>query len=515
MIRCLALARELDALGAKVEFICRRHVGNLVSLVEQDGFLVHALPSPERSPGSGDQAYAGDLRPEDCLGVSVGKDVAETSIVVEERKPDWLIIDHYGIDTQWESELHCQGLKVMVIEDLTTRVHNCEVILNQNFFPYKFDQYLRRVPEDCVQFVGPQFALLRPEFTQARPRRRQIRKPVERVLLFFGADPSNVTTALLRLLGHPDFDHLRIDVVLSAGNIHRDAVVEAVAKHGNAQLHIQIKNISDLMIQTDLCVGAGGISMLERLCVGLPSLVVTIASNQERSSRELYREGLLVWCASSENLDFKQVHAAIKDAVARPFLLESIAKKGMELVPGNGARIVAKFLVKGSLPNGLTVRHARLADSETYWNWANDELVRVNAFRSGSIEWETHREWFQKRISSRDSKLIIAESVVGPVGQVRFDRVGEFWIIDFSVARQFRGHDRGQEVLALAIKLFRKSSPAPLIGEVKEVNFASIKVFQKLGFSEISVKKAGVRGFKLTTGAVHVDTTSRAHERSY
>lgn len=499
VMRCLALAQEFRTLGAKVEFICRRHTGNLIRQIEQDGFLVHALPSLKDRPTSDCQTSVGDLRPEDWLSVSVDQDIFETSSIVKRQEPDWLVIDHYGIDIHWESQLHELVPKIMVIEDLTNRSHNCEVILNQNFFSRKFDQYRGRIPPDCVHFVGPEFALLRPEFIQARLQRQQTGKCVERVLLFFGADPPNVTTALLITLSHPDFDHLKVDVVLSAGSIHRDAVAKAVAKHPNARLHIQTEEISALMIESDLCIGAGGVSMLERLCVGLPSLVVTIASNQERSSLELFREGYLVWHTTSENLDLEQLHAALENAVARPFLLEAIAKKGMELVTGSGARIVAEFIVNGNLPNELNARHARLLDCETYWDWANDELVRINAFQSSNIEWETHREWFQKKMSSNDSRLIIAESAIGPVGQVRFDRVGEFWVVDFSVARQFRGHDRGQEVLALAIELFRKSSPAPLVAEVKEENCASVKVFQKLGFSEISVEKTGVRGFKLTS----------------
>ena len=499
VMRCLALAQEFCALGAKVEFICRRFAGNLIREIEQDGFIVHALPGPKDQPTSDGQQYVGDPSLEDWLGVSVNQDVSETSSIVKRQKPDWLVIDHYGINVLWESHLHELVPKIMVIEDLTNRSHNCEALLNHNFSLHKIDQYRDHIPRDCVHFIGPEFALLRSEFSQARRQRKKNQRRIGRILLLFGADPKNVTATLLTTLSHRDFSHLEVDVVLSAGSIHREAVAETVAKRPNARLHIQTKQISTLMIKSDLCIGAGGVSMLERLCVGLPSLVVTIASNQEPSSLGLYREGYLVWYASSEKLDLGQLHVALKNAMARPFPLNAIAKKGMELVTGGGARTVAEFIVNGKLPSELRVRHACFADCETYWYWANDKFVRINAFQSSNIEWETHREWFQKKMSSNDSRLIIAESTIGAIGQARFDRVGEFWVVDFSVARQFRGHDRGREVLALAINLFRKSSPAPLIAEVKEENCASVKVFQKLGFSEISVEKTGVRGFKLTS----------------
>ena len=55
------------------------------------------------------------------------------------EKIDWLIIDHYGIDERWEKKLkHCTR-KIMVIDDLSNRNHDCDLLLDQNLVSnYKY-----------------------------------------------------------------------------------------------------------------------------------------------------------------------------------------------------------------------------------------------------------------------------------------------------------------------------------------------------------------------------------------
>ena len=40
-------------------------------------------------------------------------------------------------------------------------------------------------------------------------------------------------------------------------------------------------NLAKLMVNSDIAIGAGGVTTLERMCVGLPSIVISIAENQE------------------------------------------------------------------------------------------------------------------------------------------------------------------------------------------------------------------------------------------
>ena len=52
VMRCLSLAAELQAAGAKVHFICREHPGHLCDTIgEHAGYAVHRLsPHPGAQP---------------------------------------------------------------------------------------------------------------------------------------------------------------------------------------------------------------------------------------------------------------------------------------------------------------------------------------------------------------------------------------------------------------------------------------------------------------------------------
>src|SRR5690242_11062278 len=104
VMRCLTLAETLRQQGATARFVCREHEGHLCDLIEARGFLVSRLPKPALTGNdvSGDQAGHAEW-----LGVTWQHDADETlaSLIALQIRPDWLIVDHYALDEQWERVL--------------------------------------------------------------------------------------------------------------------------------------------------------------------------------------------------------------------------------------------------------------------------------------------------------------------------------------------------------------------------------------------------------------------------
>jgi hypothetical protein len=48
-----------------------------------------------------------------------------------DKKPDWLIVDHYALDERWEKHLRPYVSRIFVIDDLADRVHDCDLFLDQ------------------------------------------------------------------------------------------------------------------------------------------------------------------------------------------------------------------------------------------------------------------------------------------------------------------------------------------------------------------------------------------------
>ena len=171
--------------------------------------------------------------------------------------------------------------QTVVIDDLADRPHQANLLLDQNFFGEDTEQrYQRLVPRQCLQLLGPHYALLGPEYPQLHslvPSRIELR----RLMVFFGGvDQANLTGRTLEVLLNSVFADLSVDVVLGLKSPHRQAVEQLVRLRTHTTLHSSLPSLAGLIARADLGIGAGGITTWERACLGLPALVVPCAANQ-------------------------------------------------------------------------------------------------------------------------------------------------------------------------------------------------------------------------------------------
>jgi len=121
MMRCLALAEALREKGAKASFICRDLPGNLCSLIEKRGFMLYHLPFNHKIPEDKKKSV---VKHAGWLGVSWEIDAIETRAILinETAQTDWLIVDHYALDRQWENNIRPYVKKIMIIDDLAGKL---------------------------------------------------------------------------------------------------------------------------------------------------------------------------------------------------------------------------------------------------------------------------------------------------------------------------------------------------------------------------------------------------------
>ena len=276
-MRCLTLAEDLRERGVATRFVCRAHPGHLIEWLRQRGMAVHAMPEPAESRG-----MSAPENHSDWLGVTQTEDADQTIQALRGEHPEWLIVDHYGLGSAWERRLRGHAGKLMVIDDLANRPHDCDLLLDQNYSTGSAGRYRELVPEMAALALGPRYALLRPEYLQHRLVLRERDGRVRRVLIFFGgSDSYNMTGMALAALSGAEFDRLEVDVVIGPNNVHRARLERAIAERPLTTAYGHRPHLADLMAQADLAIGAGGTTTWERLCLGLPSLVVSIAENQE------------------------------------------------------------------------------------------------------------------------------------------------------------------------------------------------------------------------------------------
>ena len=124
--RCLTLAKELRERGMEISFISRAHIGNFKNQIKNEGFKIFMLPLNNNSIKKNDH--------KSWLGVKWQKDAKDTIKILSKRKPMLLILDHYAIDINWENYVKLlTGVKIMVIDGLANRRHNCEILLDYTY----------------------------------------------------------------------------------------------------------------------------------------------------------------------------------------------------------------------------------------------------------------------------------------------------------------------------------------------------------------------------------------------
>lgn len=345
LMRCLTLADALREKESNVSFVCRELPGNLCGIVGKKGFKVYRLPGITIQHNNDNRAsgYA------QWLGVSWKEDAEQTKAIlaIEKSVINWLIVDHYALDEQWETFVRPHIEKIMVIDDLADRPHNCDLLLDQNLYENMETRYEVLVPNHCQKLLGPKYALLRPEFKEARKNLRQRDGNVKRILTFFaGSDPTNETSKALEavhLLNRPD---IAVDVVIGAANPHKEQIKYLCSTIPNVTLYCQVENIAQLMVRADLAIGAGGTTTWERCCLGLPSIVITLADNQRELAKYLEKNGIIIYLDWYEQMKESDVREAINALISHPEKRETISKKSREIIDGKGIERVINRMQK-------------------------------------------------------------------------------------------------------------------------------------------------------------------------
>ncbi len=492
VMRCLTLAQALRGRGATCRFVCREHPGHLIQSIRGLGFEVMALPLGSKSSNL-DGDNADQLTHAPWLGATWRSDAAQTIQALGEDRPDWVVVDHYALDARWESELRPYCGKIMVIDDLADRNHDCDLLLDQNLVADRDHRYDGRLPSSCARLLGPSYALLQPQYAELHPRTPPRVGPVQRILVFFGGvDQYNLTGRAISAflaLNQPD---ITVDVVLRGSNPHADDVHHQVQGHDNIILYDSLPSLAPLMVKADLAIGASGATSWERCCLGLPSLVVTLADNQQPIAAELDRQGLVHGLGDQASITVSTLTQALQNALVND-ALGDWSNRCRELVDGHGTERVAAILTLG--PNTpLKARPAALADEALLLQWANDPLVRQNSFNPNPIDSATHRTWFYARLRHPETcQIYIVETEAGlPIGQVRFEWRDEAWKkgaweIDYSLAAVARKRGLGAKLLQKAMQTFRESRSGTLVfGKVKSNNLLSQKIFQRSDFTDMS-----------------------------
>ncbi|MDP5012479.1 MAG: UDP-2,4-diacetamido-2,4,6-trideoxy-beta-L-altropyranose hydrolase, partial [Alphaproteobacteria bacterium] len=196
---------------------------------------------------------------------------------------DLLVVDNYDLDQTYEQHFRLFAKKILVIDDLANRPHECDVLIDQTY-GRAADDYKSLVSESCTILAGSDYALIRNEFAELRPKALEKRRnttEIKRALISMGGgDVVNWMIEALKMLQDVDFQD-EIDIVIGFSVKNKSALEQFIETLPNkVTIHVN-GNMPELNYNADFAIGAAGSSVWERACLGLPQFLIMTAANQK------------------------------------------------------------------------------------------------------------------------------------------------------------------------------------------------------------------------------------------
>lgn len=334
VMRSLTLAKQLKRQGMKVIFICRELDGNCIDLINNQGFSVISLP------------YKKDYNDVDSIKANWKSDAQETIESIRKLSffIDLLIVDHYDLGRSWELKLRPYTKKIMVVDDLANRTHDCDILLDGGFLATE-KSYVDLVPIPTNLLIGAKYTILREQFKINKKERFNDERSYLIVHIFFGGkDVKNLTTHYSKLL-LKNIKNIKIIAVVSGGYTDKKGL-EQIEKRfkGRFNWYQNITDMASLMKECDIAFGAPGITTWERMCVGLPSAYIATHFNQVSILKKLKHYNLCEYLGEYPLINDEHLLISFRTFIKDKANLKTIFEKSIKAIDGDGVTRILRTI---------------------------------------------------------------------------------------------------------------------------------------------------------------------------
>jgi len=395
---------------------------------------------------------------------------------------DLLVVDDYDVDSVFENACRPWAKKIMVIEDLTNRFHNVDILVNQNISS-RISDYRNLVPADCKVLAGPGFALLSDAFINKRktkvPRSIRTGHPA-RILVSLGGGDNDQISKIMKAIST-----LKVDTEVTVVVTSKTSVKEVKDFGFQVRCNVSKEEMADLVADADIGVGAGGVSLLERCCLGLPTIVLSIAENQRAGSNAAFKAGACQYLGLASEVSSARISEAIQNLLNDPVLSKEMSIAASRISDGLGAARIAAAHTYNSIRNDVDpvmLRRVVPEDSQLLYSWQKDPETRRFARDPRAPSVTEHIAWLNDRLGRGTCILNIILSGKEPVGVLRLDKFsGNCEGFEVSIFVDPKKKRRGIARAALDQAKFLVGDE-PIWAWISEKNSASHALFYGAGF---------------------------------
>ena len=231
-----------------------------------------------------------------------------------------IIIDSYLADIKCYKKISSLAKVSVYIDDNKRLNYPKGVVINGNIYAKRLNYPKKK---SLIYLLGAQYAFLRKEFWKVP--KKKINKEVNNILITFGgADYSDMIYKIINCLKNKfDFNFYIVDP---------------------KKKRIDVKEMLNLMLKTDICIAGGGQTLYELARIGVPTIAVAVGKDQLRNVKGWQKKGFIEYAGWWQNVNDVKIKNGLKRLLPQSIRLKR-GRLGRVIIDGKGAtRIISKLI---------------------------------------------------------------------------------------------------------------------------------------------------------------------------
>lgn len=373
IMRCLAIAKAIKKLGQDVTFI----VAELfpIDIIENNGFSVICLQrdadnySKEstqnicnlkniyedkriQSKCNKDIFVKGESNIYDYNNLN--NEINLMKIIIKKENITVLIVDSYFVTEKYLYELKCLT-KVVYIDDLGEMIYPCHVLINYCNYYKKFNYNEKYKNISTKLYLGCDFVPLRDEFTSkiSKINNRKIKEKVTGIMITTGGtDKFNLSAKICKNLINEfkklNMNNIKIQLIVGKYNSNIEELKALENLNNNIQLLYNISNISNIMLENDIAISAGGTTLYELCFCKIPTICFAFADNQLDGTEEFGNSNTMINVGDVRediNKKVQSITEKIVELANNYKLREKLSQLEGKVVDGKGVNRIGKIIM--------------------------------------------------------------------------------------------------------------------------------------------------------------------------
>ncbi|WP_276732153.1 PseG/SpsG family protein [Bacillus sp. (in: firmicutes)] len=263
---------------------------------------------------------------------------------IKSKKLDLLLFDILGAPAELLTKIKAEtDAKIVLFEERNPKaIDQSDVIINGIYGDIRSRVY---VQGNTRIYEGPNYLILHPAFQAAR-NDYTLKKECRNILVALGgSDPKQLIFRVLAAADQvPAMKDKNTMFVMGSASSHQEAVRRQIQKKPQYTVIGQTDDMADLMKQADAAIVAGGISLYEAVCIGVPCLVLSQVEHQTATAKTFAEQGAALDLGLGELVSDETLIYQMSRLISSYPLRLSLHNGGRPLVDGKGIKRVLAIL---------------------------------------------------------------------------------------------------------------------------------------------------------------------------